>query len=164
MNLNLSEVSDTELLLSIDKTRDTGFYQFLVGGTKENPTFLLIVRQGLGYSEPPEIMGPLADYNLLAIEIFYWQKDPPAQEAKVWTCNKLWSISNDINITWHLFPHICVNPNTDENFMAQPWAKEFHKIRDLVGYGAGYGALVSPQVLCQIVRYCHSIGNLKAFW
>jgi len=185
-NIKLDRATNQQLLQAIEninqKNIPDGNYEFCVGGSQDNPTFVVLLKCGNGYSEPYQAEH-LWDYQTISVELYYYQKDKPEEEIKLWVSKKYWMYSDiepnaetakdpwpDNNfkwdneevkfLSWDIFPHTPINPEIDPNFNSQPWAKYFHHFSDLIASGA----LVSTDITCQIIRYCHDIGGLKAFW
>lgn len=125
-------------------------YTFNIGEKNE---FQIRVSGGqFGGSEPDEILANLAEYKKLKVQIFE-------------TLKYLEPRSLD-NLEIGVMGYAPILPDTDYRFAHQPWVKDCQilmrgpntaKIR--VSH-----FIASPDTVCDIVRHCQKLIELKAFW
>lgn len=63
-----------------------------------------------------------------------------------------------ISLDVQVFPHTAIYPQDDVRFKGQPWVHKINK-----RYGLGCSGVVSLDELCDIIRYCLKLTNLKVF-
>lgn len=66
-----------------------------------------------------------------------------------------------LQLDWIVIPP-AIHPQKDERFTSQEWASSFEL--DPKDIGNKSYAYVSPDIVCDIIKYCHSLSALKAFW
>lgn len=66
-----------------------------------------------------------------------------------------------IQLDWVFIPP-SVHPEKDERFISQEWSSAFEQ--DWDSFAGRSVANLPPDTICDIVRFCHTLSNLKAFW
>lgn len=168
--MSLSQSTDEQILKGLDKLSSSGTDQmisisFVLGDKDANkPVFFLMVKAGeLGSSEPDEMLDSISKYSKVSVELYYYRD---LTEDEVSTLNEdsdpvefeIDGQKFSVNIDWHVFPHLAIDPRSDELFKEQLWASLFNRAT------IGYMAKVDLPTLCQIIRFCDQMSGLKAFW
>lgn len=136
----------------------------------DNGVFHIHITGGeLGDSEPMEMLEHLSDYQKLSIELWDHAEMPPgdhSMEPLVIQENQYGTHpAMTFNFNVRVFPHKPIAVLHDERFKNQRWAKHFLKPNALgMGTSASSKAMVSPDMVCTILRYCQKISTMKAFW
>lgn len=163
--MTISQLTDEQVFASIESIESSGDNEKLVFGFSINKTFFVYVRAGKDSSIPERVLEHLGDYSKVTIELYHYKDPPPIEETHMdpieFECPepdgniKVYRFEFDV----HVFPHIGINPNEEEPFKNQSWAKQFQR-----GGFIGYTALLPVKEVCNIIRYCDKISRLKLFW
>lgn len=156
--MSLSQLTDEELLAMIKSHGPISEDSPLTYHGTIGSVFYVTLYAG---DNPTEELDSLNDYHSLGLELYYYRPPPPKEETHMDPVEldfdgKKYRFEFNVSV----FPHITINPSTDEQFKSQPWADTFR--RHVTGFG--YRADVSPHTVCEILRYCDRMARLKMFW
>jgi hypothetical protein len=108
-------------------------------------------------SDSPELN--LSDCKELEVAIFQYPNwEPPSLEDSVIEVANI-----KITLECALIPS-SIHPPDNDKFKSQSWSKEFKKSTTSNSFFERSSAKVSPDTVCDIIRHCHSVYGLKAFW
>ena len=114
---------------------------------------------------PANLDLPLKYYQWLSVELWDYREMTPDMVEAGEPSEIKWQMPGfpeyHITLNFQVWPHIIIDPHTDERFKDQEWTKYF--VRSSLG-SFGCVARVSPTVFAEIVRFCDKISNFKAFW
>lgn len=126
------------------------FFEYIFNVDGKSKFHIRLQGGQLGNSDPDEMLSSLADYKTINVQIF----ESLRIEGR--------SLDN-LNI-WRTTA-TPIFPDTDDRFLDQPWAKDWEIAKSLTGISSMVSYLmVSPDTICDIIRYCIRISGLKAFW
>lgn len=131
----------------------TDQYFEYVCGIGDKLEFQIRVKGGqLGGSDPDEMLSNLSDYKSIAVEIF---ESTGKLEPR--------SLDNYLDI-WKMNTKM-IFPKSDDRFSSQYWVKDNCITKSIAGsFSLACYLIVSPDMLCDIVRHCQKLVGLKAFW
>lgn len=161
----VSQLTDEQILYSIESVGSSGTDQLLTFAFSLNKTFFIMVKAGMdGTSEPADILEHLTDYKEMTIELYHHRDPPPPEmlqmdpiefEAEKDGQKIVYKFEFDVQC----FPHLMIDPKSEEPFKNQPWAEGFRRGRFVNAPGR-----FDVHTLCEIIRYCDKISRLKMFW
>lgn len=123
-------------------------YTFTIGMKNE---FTVRIKGGtFGNSEPDEMLGNLADYEKLNIQLFEGQRLAARGADNL----DLWKMEL-----------AAIYPETDYRFSSQSWALQWNLAKSKFNKSGTVSYLMaSPDTVCDIVRHCQKLVGMKAFW
>jgi hypothetical protein len=115
---------------------------------------------GLGESQ-----SNIEDYEQMIIQILEFPRVEPESLAPTDMEIPLPDGSTfKINMNWSVAASP-VYPDADDRFSGMPWAQGWKIVHNKFNYPDVTCSLVtSPDTVCDIVRHCYKLTNLKAFW
>lgn len=166
MTETISQLTDEQIIRSVESIGNQAATDGkLLYGFSINKTFFIQIEGGEGFSYPPKVLEDLSKYEKLTIELYHYKDPPPIEETHMDPIEfsyteddgtvKVYRFEFDVQV----FPHICIDPKTEEPFKNQPWAGSFQR-----GNFVNYSAMLPWRDLCDVIRYCDKISRLKLFW
>lgn len=163
--MTISQLSDEQIIASIESIESSASDENYCFGFSINKTFFIYVRAGARLSHPDSMLENIADYQKVSTELYHYKDPPPIEETHMDPIEfetkepdgtiKVYRFEFDVKF----FPHVCINPQMEEPFKNQPWAKQFQR-----GSFVNYVAMLPWKDVCDIIRYCDKISRLKLFW
>jgi hypothetical protein len=154
------KISNDDLLKNIQKIGSSGTDQYFLY-VIDNGTFHIHVLGGeIGFSVPDEMLENLSDYKLVTVKIWdhkeYTLEDKTLDDSleSIMFPGGILNPSLNISFNRNVFSHVSIDIKNDVRFIGQIWTKDF----------SNNTSHVSVDILCDIVRYCNKISDLKAFW
>jgi len=152
-----------------DEVKSSGtdqYFEFVFNVGKEKDDFQIRIKGGeLGGSEPDAMLPSLADYEKLNIQIFEF---PRMDETLLSPTNMEVPLPDGstfkVRLDWRVAASP-IFPETDYRFQGQPWAKDWQITKSTVGiFSTVCYLMATPDIVCDIIRYCYKITGMKAFW
>lgn len=161
--------TNKELLAALQELGSSGTDQHFCIALDNGVFHIHITGGEMGESEPEKMLPSLADYEKLSVELWDHKEMPEgdfSMEPLVIKENQYGTHPGyTFTFNVHVFPHKPIMVPHDERFRNQRWAKQFMRGTALGPTLTGSSkAMVSPDVLCTILRYCEKISTMKAFW
>ena len=126
-----------------------------------NGTFQIDISFGdVFWSEPAKLL-PLEHYNKICISLFdYKEIDRSLLEMKPLEISTPDGNYYKFNFDVRYNPTTPIHFLKDQRFNTQGW--DMVPTQDLTN--KSWGMIVSLDTMCDIIRYCYRIANVKAFW
>lgn len=147
------------------KSKNTDFhfdYEFKIG---EKSEFVIRIKAGWSGLEDNKLES-LDQYDKIHIEILEFPRvDPAALTPSSIKVPMPDGSDFVVNFNWAV-GLVSIYPPADDRFSGQPWSKEW--VLTLSTAGGGYNGtcylIATPDIACDIIRYCQKLTGLKAFW
>lgn len=111
------------------------------------------------WSEPPDFL-TLDQYEKVCVSLFDYKEIDPASLAMKPMSFSHNSTTYNFNFDVHYIPAIPINIEKDIRFNNQNW----DMIPTMDFANKSFGMLVSLDTMCEMIRYCYRLPNMKAFW
>lgn len=126
------------------------YFEYVINIGEKNEFQVRVIGGQLSSSEPDEMLSNLAEYEKLDVQIFEKLRNEPRSLDNL----NVWQLSG-----------VPIFPDTDYRFSDQSWTKNCQIItRGTVAKIRVNHFMASPDTVCDIVRHCQKLVELKAFW